>query len=294
MKNMQCMAAAMLLVVLGLQGCDKPEPVPAPSATNADAPVTPEPAPAQKDAGVETPEAAPGEEMAAIDAPALVQEIEGAEDFFAWATARDTYQALGKALPEVEEALSTRETALLRDHPPIPVNEHLEIVEFDWAIDGESAGTAERETFRASWVFKVNEPIVLPDRHDVRLVLRCSFDASHQQYFEEEKRDTELTFAINPPITTWEAGSYQSIEFTTYRKLPNIPYRIQTIFSLVKKDENDNWVYVERYGTAASHGWQASLGQEIPKDETPEAAAPANEDDPEGEVNETPEEAPSE
>lgn len=243
------------VVVLGLQGCSKPvAEAPsgekkAPAASEAPSEATAPPIQAQEPA-----------KSPALDVPSLVARINGAEDMIDWHAQRAAYLAQADRDSEVDAALATREAALLAQSPALPISEELELVALDWALDGESSAEGKDENFRATWLFKVKKKIELEEGVDVRLILRGWFDKAHQHYFGPDDKYFQLTYKLVPPISDWEAGSYHLVALKTYRKVPNLPYRLHTFLEKVRQTEDGGLTPGGRHGEIADSGWRADLG----------------------------------
>jgi hypothetical protein len=236
------------LVFIVLQGCDgSSKPSPAPAVDKA--PV------AEKTSAEAKP--APAEPM---DVAVILNDIATTKNLLAWYQTRSTYLDRGTANAEIDAAFAAKEAELLKKAPAKPVSDALELVDFDWKLAGAESAEGQKETFLATWLLRVNKAISLKPDHDVKLVLRGWFDKAHQQYFDEGARYFELTYTIKPPVADWQAGSYQMVAFETYKKVPNIPYRLRTIFAEVVKNEEGKWVSFGRYG-AVDSGWHADMGE---------------------------------
>lgn len=243
-----------LLVMFVVSSCGK--------STGGGTPTPPDSAPTP--VAELTPSAEPSTAAApsapALDVPALLGKIGDAQDIIGWYRARESYVATGETNPEVEAALSAREAELLAANPAMPITESLDLLELQWKLDGESSAEGREDTFVVTWLFRVNKPVPVAEGHDVKLVLRGWFDKAHQQYFKENEKYVDLTYALDPPLSEWKAGSYHLISNKTYRKLPNLPYRLHTYFSELKQGDDGNWVFAGRLGEAADAGWHADLG----------------------------------
>jgi len=239
--------------VLTLPGCNRPEATPSPAddrelVTGADS-VSAKPARA--------PEPAP---TATLDAPALLARLAAADTMLAWYDVQAAYQAQGGGIPEVDAALAAREAELLAKTPALLISEELDLIAVNWKLDGIESAEGKEEAFLVTWLFRPKKDIVQEAGHDVRLVLRGWFDKAHQQYFAADEKYFQLTYTLKPPVADWEAGSYQLVKQKTYRKVPNIPYRLHTFFTKVRKTEEGDWVPQGRYGQIADSGWKADLG----------------------------------
>jgi predicted small lipoprotein YifL len=240
--------SAMLATTIALAGC---------GAKGADAP-TPETPPK-----VETPApAAP----AALDVSAVLQKVSGSEDLFSWHTAREAYLAGTARDAEVDTALSAKEAELRTKTPGWPVNDALEILAFDWKFDGGESSEGKPANFTAKWLFHAKQDIQLPADVAVKLVLRGWPDKAHRHYLTEagrkEDRYFETTYDFTPPLGEWKAGNYYLVERRVKASLPNVPYRIHTVYSQVKKKEDGtSGGYAGPYAALTDLGWFADLGR---------------------------------
>lgn len=245
------------ILVLGMQGCSKPvAEAPsgekkAPAASEAPSEATAPPIQAQEPA-----------KSPALDVPSLVARINGADDMIEWHAQRAAYLAQAGRDSEVDAALAARETALLAQSPALPISEKLELVALDWKLDGGASSEGTDENFEIAWLFKVKNKIELEEDHDMLLQIRGWFDKSHQHYFDPDANYFQLTYKLSPPVSEWEADSYQLVTRKTYRKVPNVPYRLHTFFENVRKTEEGSWASDGTYGQIANSGWHADLGVE--------------------------------
>lgn len=219
-----------------------------------------DPAPA-----VETP-APVAETPAAPDFSATLAKVAASEDMFAWYSVRQEYLAGTGRSPEVDAALSAKEAELLAKTPARLVNDALEIVAFKWKLDGKASAEGKLENFSASWLFRAKQDIQLPAGVDVKLVLRGWPDKVHRHYLTEagrkEDRYFETTYDFTPPLGEWKAGNYYLLERRVKAAIPNVPYRIHTIYSQVKKNEDGTGGgYAGPYAELTDLGWFADLGQ---------------------------------
>jgi len=257
----QSVAGVGLLLGMGvlvLSGCGKKTTEPDSPKDNAEgAPAAVAPAPTEMSEPAETPTPQPEE---ALDVPALLDKIANAKDMLQWYGIRTAYLASGSKNQEVDAALAARETALLSDTPVLPISEDLDLIAIDWKLDGSASSEGKEETFDVTWLFRPNEKIVQEADRDMRLVLRGWFDKAHQHYFKPDEKYFQLTYTLVQPVSEWDAGSYQLVTQKTYRKLPNLPYRMHTFFTKVRKTEEGDWAPDGRYGEIADAGWKADLG----------------------------------
>ena len=242
---------ALLACTGSLAGC-------APKTSSAPAPEVP--------AAVEKPVApAVAETPPAPDLSATLQKAAACEDLFSWYGVREQYLAGAARGAEVDAALSAKEAELLAKTPAKAFNDSLEVVAFDWKLAGSGSSEGKKENFNARWLFRKKGPIALPAGDDVQLILRGWPDKAHQHYLEgvgqADNKYVELTFWLKPPLSEIEAGAYFLVERKTYRPLPNVPYRMHTFFSQMKKKEDGSWGYVGRFGELADFGWFAGLDQ---------------------------------
>ncbi len=241
-----CLALGTGFVVL--QGCDessKPSPAPAVEKT----PTAQETSAESKPVSAEP-----------MDVAVILSTISGAKDLLAWYKIRSAYQSHDTPNPEVDAAFAAKEAELLELAPVKPVNEALDLVDFDWKLVGAESEEGQKETFRATWLFRVNKDISLEPGHEVKLVLRGWFDKAHQQYFDEGARYFELTYAIKPPVSDWKADTYQLVTHKTYKKVPNVPYRMRVLFPELKVTDEGKTVSAGRFGENIDCGWHADVG----------------------------------
>lgn len=202
----------------------------------------------------------------APDFSVSLQQIAAAEDFFGWFAAREAYLAGTARSPEVDAALQAKETELQAKSPARPINDSLDIVAFDWKLDGANSSEGKKENFSTRWIIHKKAAIELPEGDEVQLILRGWPDKSHQNYLEgvgqADNKYFELSFWLKPTLSEIEPGSYFLVERKTYKQIPNVPYRMHTFFSQLKKKEDGNWSYVGRYGVLIDLGWFADTGQQ--------------------------------
>lgn len=240
-----CSGALMCAgVVLVGCGAKSGEPVPSAPAVETPAPVA--------------------EKPSAPDFSVTLAKVAASEDMFAWYTAREEYLSGKERSAEVETALSAKEAELLAKSPARPLNDALDLVAFNWKLDGTASAEGQKETFAVTWLFKKKQAIQFPAGEDVQLILRGWPDKAHQHYLEgvgqADNKYFELSYGLKPKLAQWKDGDYQIVEQKTYKKLPNVPYRVHTFFSQLKKNDEGKWVYVGPYGQRPDLGWFADLG----------------------------------
>ena len=211
------------------------------------------------------PAAAPEIAAPAVDSAVLLKRVEGCGDLFAWHAVRSEYLADTGRDAAVDTALAVKEQELLAKTPGWSVNDALQIVAFSWDLDGEAPPESEAENFTATWLFKAKQDIQLAPGIDVKFVLRGWPDPSHRHFLKEagrkEDRYFEFTYDFTPPLDEWKAGSYYRIECKIKSKLPNVPYRIHTVYSQVKKNEDGtSGGFAGPYAELTDLGWFADLG----------------------------------
>lgn len=208
--------------------------------------------------------AAPAPAAPAVDSAALLKKVEGCADMLAWQTVQSEYLAGTGRDAAVDTALAAKEQELLAKTPGWSVNDALQIVAFKWDLDGEASAEGKAENFTATWLFKAKQDVQLAPGIDVKLVLRGWPDASHRHYLKEagrkEDRYFEVTYDFTPPLGEWKAGNYYRIERKIKSKLPNVPYRIHTVYSQVKKNEDGTTGFAGPYAELTDLGWFADLG----------------------------------
>lgn len=204
------------------------------------------------------------EKAAAPDFSAVLTKVAASEDMFAWYAARQAYLSGTERNPEVDSTLAAKETELLAKSPARPINDALELVAFNWKLDGKDSAEGQKETFAVTWLFKKKQAIQFPEGEDVQLILRGWPDKAHQHYLEgvgqADNKYFEVSYGLKPKLTEWKEGDYQLVEQKTYTKLPNVPYRMHTFFSQLKKNDEGKWVYVGPFGKRPDLGWFADLG----------------------------------
>ena len=237
---------ALAAVAIVLSGCGAKTGEPAPAA-----PAIESPAPA-------------AEKPTAPDFTATLAKVAASEDMIAWYTVRQEYMSGAERSPEVDSALSAKEAELLAKVPVRPINDALDLVAFNWKLDGTASAEGQKETFAVTWMFKKKQAIQFPAGEDVQLILRGWPDKAHQHYLEgvgqADNKYFELSYGLKPKLAEWKEGEYQIVEQKTYKKLPNVPFRIHTFFSQLKKNDEGKWVYVGPYGQRPDLGWFADLG----------------------------------
>lgn len=244
------LVATLALGLVLVPGCgDATKPAPATQAGDT-VKETAEAKPADSGAPAAAPEQS-------LDVPALLAGISGAKDMFAWYAARETYKAGETANAGIDAALKARESELLAEVPAVPISADLDLVGLDWKLDGTESAEGQKDSFFVTWLFRVNKDIVLEGDHDLKLVLRGWFDKAHQHYFDKDQQHFQLTYSLTPPVTEWKAGTYQRVSRKTYKQVPNVPYRLHTIFSETTAAGD----YVSRYGEFADSGWFADIGK---------------------------------
>ncbi len=204
------------------------------------------------------------EQPAAPDFSATLAKIAAAEDMLAWYAVRQEYNGGSERSPEVDAALSAKESELLAKAPARAINDALDLVAFNWKLDGTTSAEGQKETFAVTWLFKKKQAIQFSEGEDVQLILRGWPDKAHQHYLEgvgqADNKYFELSYGLKPKLAQWKEGDYQIVEQKTYKKLPNVPYRVHTFFSQLKKNDEGKWVYVGPYGQRPDLGWFADLG----------------------------------
>lgn len=212
------------------------------------------------------PAAAPETAAPAVDSAALLKRVEGCPDIFAWHTVQSEYLSGTGRDAAVDAALAAKEQELLAKTPGWSVNDALQIVGFKWDLAGEAPPESIAENFSATWLFKAKQNVQLQPGVDVKLVLRGWPDVSHRHYLKEagrkEDRYFETTYDFNPPLGEWKAGNYYLVERKVKGSLPNVPYRIHTIYSQVKKNEDGtSGGFAGPYAPLTELGWFADLGE---------------------------------
>lgn len=221
-------------------------------------------------AGEEAASAAPAatevpEEPAAAPSAITTARIEASENMVDWYQLHAEYAATGTRDEALDSAFAAKETALLAKKPAMPVNDKLELVAFDWVLDGSDSAEGKNENFTAHWLFrKTQETALGPDRRVV-LVLRGWVDKAHQDYLKSDKnpegRYFEKTYSLDPGIDAWETGKYHLISKEIRPAIPNLPYRMQSIFPQMKKKDDDSWEGDGRFAELLDMGWYADLGE---------------------------------
>lgn len=200
----------------------------------------------------------------AVDSSALLKQIEGCADMLAWHAVQSEYLAGTGRDAAVDTALAAKEQELLAKTPGWSVNDALQIVAFNWDLDGEVSSEGKAENFTATWLFKAKQDVQLAPGIEVKQVLRGWPDASHRHYLKEagrkEERYFEFTYDFTPALGEWKAGNYYRIERKIKSKLPNVPYRIHTVYSQVKKNEDGTTSFAGPYAELTDLGWFADLG----------------------------------
>lgn len=242
---------ALLACTGSLAGC---------GAKTSSAPAPEVPAAVEKPVASAVAEAPP-----APDLSATLQKVAACEDLFSWYGVREEYLAGAARGAEVDAALSAKEAELLAKTPAKAFNDSLEVVAFDWKLDGEGSAEGKKEDFVIRWLFHKKGQVDLPVDEEVQLILRGGPDKAHLHYLEglgqADKNYFELSFWLKPRLSEVEAGAYFLVERKTYRPLPNVPYRMHTFFSQMKKKEDGSWGYLGRFGEPADLGWLADVGQ---------------------------------
>lgn len=209
--------------------------------------------------------AAPVAAPAAPDLATSLQNVASAQDFFSWYSARESYLSGAARSPEVDAALAAKETELLAKTPARAFNDALELVAFDWKLEGENSAEGKKENFTGRWLLHKKGPVTLGADEEVQLILRGWPDKSHQNYLEgvgqADNKYFELSFSLKPRLADVENGAYFLVERKTYKQLPNVPYRMHTFFSQLKKKDDGSLAYVGRFGESADLGWMADTGQ---------------------------------
>lgn len=202
---------------------------------------------------------------AALDLPTVLQKVSGSADLFSWYAARDAYLAGTARGAEVDAALSAKEAELRAKTPGWPVNDALEILAFNWKLDGGASAEGKLANFTATWLFHAKQDIQLPADVVVKLVLRGWPDKAHRHYLTEagrkEDRYFETTYDFTPPLGEWKAGNYYLVERRVKASIPNVPYRIHTIYSQVKKKEDGTSAGAGPYAELTDLGWFADSGK---------------------------------
>ena len=255
--------------IVALQGCNKSESTPPPTANPESATATTTP----KVMEVKTPEApvAP-----ALDVSAVLKDIANSKSLLDWYQIRVAYEAHESQNAEIDAALDAREQELAPASNPKAMSDSLDLIDLSWQLAGDDTSEEGRlGKFRVTWLFRVKAPITVEPDQAIRLVLRGWIDKAHREHFEGDKQFVEFTYDLVPPLTSSKAGSYYLVERTTYTEIPNVPYRLHTFFSISTKSDDGKWTYVGPYGKPVDSGWFADAGeipQPKPADATPATA----------------------
>lgn len=211
----------------------------------------------------ETPEPSPASDMPKVTAQANEAKLKS-QGWFKWYEDRTTLKKSGKKDKKAEEALAETAKQLSLDSPPVPINDSVEFVAFDWKVDGDAPGDSGKVSYMASWLFHKNGDAKLESDHRVVLVLRGTPDPAHLPQLATSlpsgRTFFEFTYPVDPPIDTWEKGEYYLVTNKTIA-LPCIPYQMITIFSEQMKVKDGKWQYVAPYAEQVKLGWRADLGE---------------------------------
>ena len=208
-----------------------------------------------------------------LDRAKLLADIAGARDMFAWYNAYTRCKGAGVTDPEVNSALSKAREALLKKKPAMAITDSLDLVAFDWKLDGTESVEGKNETFVVHWLYFKKGGIKLGEDQGLRLVVRGWLDKAFLHYYTPDQgqnpRYFEMTWKLNPNMDAWKTGEYHLVTQKTYRPIPNVPYRIYTYLAAVKKADDGVWRGKGTYGKSLDLGWHADLGQESAKADTP-------------------------
>lgn len=224
-------------------------------------------APETSSAPASTPavEAPAPETPAPAAAPASAESIAACTNMVEWYRVNAAYAESGASDPAVTAALAAKEAELLAAKPPVLVNDKLELVAFDWKLKGTKSAEGKAELFTASWLFRKTQDTALGADRAVFLVLRGWVDKAHQQYLKDagiaDGRYFEKTYEFDPGLDSWPVGKYTLITKEIKPALPNLPYRMHSIFPAKKKGEDGNWASDGKFAEALEMGWFADLGK---------------------------------
>jgi hypothetical protein len=172
------------------------------------------------------PVATPG--VGASQEEALLYEIASAEDFFQWYACREKYDDLEIQSAKLEAAFTEKEQMLLKNEPAKPLGESLELVAFDWEMQGTNPGAGNEATFNISWLFYKKAPIQT-DGQKLFLVLRGRVDGAHAKFLKVKPYGDniiEKTWTFEYSLEEWPENDYLLVTRST--KVPSIPYNMLT------------------------------------------------------------------
>lgn len=132
----------------------------------------------------------------------------------------------------------------------------IDLITFEWKkIAKESQN--QWGLFQATWLFYVKSPIKFKPEIEERLILRGDFDSMFLDIWRKKypnKKNLEMTYQLNPPITKWPSEHYQVV--TKEVLAPAVPISLLTFFALVR-GEDPLPTYAGPYGDHLSLGWRA-------------------------------------
>lgn len=210
---------------------------------------------------------------AAEPAPVVVtvSKIQAADDIFAWHTLHSAYTQQGKTNQELDAAFAEKKKALLPEAKPIPLADGLELVAFDWELQGDKSVEGKKEDFTASWLFHKTKETGLGDDRVVLVVFRGWVDEAHQEYLKGsgsgDGRYFERTYTLDPGIDEWPVGEYTLVT-RSVGPLPNLPYRMHCKFPTRTKTADGTLAHAPDLAHEVDLGWFVDLGEEAPASAT--------------------------
>lgn len=251
---------ALLGVSTLLAGCDQTSQKQNPHTTNIET-IVPGDALPPSDVPDESPSVSNGD-----PGQAMIDEIAAVDDFFKWFELRAKYRDSREPSADVEAALATKEVELREKEPAKPISDALELVAFDWKMQGEDPGSGKSTTFNISWLFYKKGPIHFEPNHETLLILRGTPDKSHARYLADEqnlKRDNfQFEWIHRPPndLDGWEEGEYILQVKKGRYPVPNVPHRMDTWFRGRRNNDDGSRIDLHRYGQLLDLGWHVDLG----------------------------------
>lgn len=195
---------------------------------------------------------------------ALLESVQGAEDLLAWYALRADYNSSRTEDSALDSALQAKEVELREKATVYSLTDSLDLVAFEWNLQGEAPAVGGAAKFVASWLFYLNAPLNLEAMQSARVFLRGWPDGSHQHYLATEEKPDKRYFESNvAPVSgmeTWKQGEYYLVTQESLPELPMIPYRMHTFVIKTAINEDGGWSGLGRIGESLDLGWHADLG----------------------------------
>lgn len=195
-----------------------------------------------------------------------VEGIALTDNFFDWLELRTKYREAGQRNVDIETALATKENELREKEPPKPITDALQLVAFDWKMQGEDPGPGKSTIFNISWLFYKKGAIHFEPNHETILLIHGRPDKSHARYLAVEGHPYSDFFhfqwVLKPPndLDAWEEGEYTLLTRRASKPVPNVPHRMETWLRGRRNNEDGSRTDLYRYGKLQDLGWYVDLG----------------------------------